>query len=59
MLFTVDFPSGVLEAKDAEIVEYISPKDLMVGQTIPMLARRLGSFFFLIYKYARRSVQHL
>ena len=48
--FTVDFPSGVLEVQDDEIVEFISPKDLMIGQTIPMLARRSDTdfYFFLV-----------
>ncbi|KAL0850148.1 hypothetical protein ABMA28_012024 [Loxostege sticticalis] len=36
----VSFPSGVMETTDAEVTEYYSPKDLIVGETIFVLGRR-------------------
>ncbi|XP_041973572.1 EF-hand domain-containing protein 1-like [Aricia agestis] len=40
----VDFPSILLETSDAEVTEYYSPRDLIVGQTLYILGRR-----FLIF----------
>ncbi|XP_037964332.2 EF-hand domain-containing protein 1 isoform X1 [Plutella xylostella] len=40
----VDFPSAVLEMSDAEVAEYYAPRDLLVGATVFVLARR-----FLLY----------
>lgn len=37
---TANFPSSVLEVSDHEIKEWITPQDLMVGQTVNITGRR-------------------
>ncbi|XP_067014004.2 EF-hand domain-containing protein 1 [Anabrus simplex] len=37
----IDFPSNYMEISDAEVTEYYTPKDFLVGNTIFVLGRRL------------------